>query len=76
MTELEQIKQKLKENNQEQLIEELKKMSKEDQEKIIKQIEQINFDEVNNLYNLTKQDHTKCSNASNIKVSNLYNPFF
>lgn len=59
MTELEQIKQKLKENNQEQLIEELKKMSKEDQEKIIKQIEQINFDEVNNLYNLTKQNHTK-----------------
>lgn len=59
MTELEQIKQKLKENNQEQLIEEIKKMSKEDQEKIIKQIEQINFDEVNNLYNLTKQNHTK-----------------
>lgn len=59
MTELEQIKQKLKENNQEQLIEEIKKMSKEDQEKIIKQIEQINFDEINNLYNLTKQNHTK-----------------
>ena len=59
MTELEQIKKKLKENNQEQLIEEIKKMSKEDQEKIIKQIEQINFDEVNNLYNLTKQNHTK-----------------
>ena len=59
MTELEQIKQKLKENNQEQLIEEIKKMSKEDQEKIIKQIEQINFDEVNNLYNLTKQNHKK-----------------
>ena len=68
MTELEQIKQKLKENNQEQLIEELKKMSKEDQEKIIKQIEQINFDEVNNLYNLTKQDHTK--NAGKIEPIN------
>ena len=68
MTELEQIKQKLKENNQEQLIEEIKKMSKEDQEKIIKQIEQINFDEVNNLYNLTKQDHTK--NAGKIEPIN------
>ena len=55
MTELEQ---KLKENNQEQLIEEIKKMSKEYKEKIIKQIEQINFDEVNNLYSLTKQNHT------------------
>ena len=68
MTELEQIKQKLKENNQEQLIEEIKKMSKEDKEKIIKQIEQINFDEVNNLYNLTKQDHTK--NAGKIEPIN------
>ena len=54
MTELEQIKQKLKENNQEQLIEEIKKMSKEDQEKIIKQIEQINFDEINCFSNLNK----------------------
>ena len=68
MTELEQIKQKLKENNQEQLIEEIKKMSKEDQEKIIKQIEQINFDEINNLYNLTKQNHTK--NAGKIEPIN------
>lgn len=68
MTELEQIKQKLKENNQEQLIEEIKKMNKEDQEKIIKQIEQINFDEVNNLYNLTKQNHTK--NAGKIEPIN------
>lgn len=58
MTELEQIKQRLKENNQEQIIEEIEKMNIEEQEKIIKQIEQINFDKVNNLYNLTKQNHT------------------
>lgn len=57
MTELEQIKQKLKENNQEQIIKEIEKMSKDQQEKIIKQINKINFNEVNDLYNLTKQNH-------------------
>ena len=44
MTELEQIKQKLKENNQEQLIEEIKKMSKEDQEKIKNIIKNLSKD--------------------------------
>ena len=58
MTELEQIKQKLKENNQEQIIKEIEQMNKERQEKIIKQINKINFNEVNNLYNLTKQNYT------------------
>lgn len=57
MKELEQTKQRLQENNQEQIVKEIEKMSQEDQEKIIKQINKINFAEVNKLYNLAKQNH-------------------
>ena len=58
MTELEKAEQRLKKYNQEQIIEELEKMNKKDQENTIKQINEIDFEEVNNLYNLTKQNHT------------------
>ena len=58
MTELEKAEQRLKKYNQEQIIEELEKMNKKDQENTIKQINEIDFEKVNNLYNLTKQNHT------------------
>ena len=58
MTELEKAEERLKKYNQEQIIEDLEKLDKKKQENIIKQINEINFDEVNKLYNLTKQNHT------------------
>ncbi len=54
MTELEKAEQKLKKNNQEQIIKEINQMNKEKQEKIIKQINEIDFNEINKLYNLTQ----------------------
>ena len=58
MTELEKAEERLKKYNQEQIIQDLEKLEKKKQENIIKQINEINFDEVNKLYNLTKQNHT------------------
>ena len=57
MTELENIKTKLKKHNQDKIIIEVEKMDNQYQEKIIKQINAIDFEEVEKLYNLTKQDH-------------------
>ena len=56
MTELENIKTKLKKHNQDKIIIEVEKMDNQYQEKIIKQINAIDFEEVEKLYNLTKQD--------------------
>ena len=58
MTELEKAEERLKKYNQEQIIEDLEKLNKKEQENTIEQINEIDFEEVNNLYNLTKQNHT------------------
>lgn len=58
MTKLEKAEERLKKYNQEQIIEDLEKLNKKEQENTIEQINEIDFEEVNNLYNLTKQNHT------------------
>ena len=58
MTELEKAEERLKKYNQEQIIEDLEKLNKKEQENTIEQINEIDFEKVNNLYNLTKQNHT------------------
>lgn len=54
MTELQKIEQKLRKNNQEQIIEEINKI--EDKSKIINQIKEIDFEQIKELYNLTKEE--------------------
>ena len=58
MTKLEKAEERLKKYNQEQIIEDLENLNKKEQENTIEQINEIDFEEVNNLYNLTKQNHT------------------
>ena len=48
------IENKLKDYNQEHIIEEIEKMDAEQQEAIIKQISQIDFEQITNLYQNTK----------------------
>lgn len=51
------LEQRLKKYNQEQIINEIKKMNKDEQEKIIKQINRIDFEEMSMLYKLTQKDN-------------------
>ena len=56
MTEKEKIEEKLKENNQIELLEEIEKLNEQKKEHIIEQINKIDFKELNKLYMLTKEE--------------------
>lgn len=64
MTKIKQIENTLKKYNQEAIIEKIGQMNEKEQEKIIEQIKDINFEEVANLYNLTR----KKNEPSNMKI--------
>ena len=57
MTKIEKVENTLKKYNQEAIIEKIGQMNEKEQEKIIEQIKDINFEEVANLYNLTKKEN-------------------
>ena len=68
MTDIELAKSKLKEQGETEILKEIETLSQSEKEKIAKQINQINFEEINNLYKQTKKDNTiKTGNITPIK---------